>query len=147
MGLARRIDLSIQYENVDISTDISPYIESIGFCDNASGEADDFSLTLEDRKGLWQGDWYPEKGAKIDVDLVAINWTKDESQIKIPCGKMEIDEVESSGPPKKFQMKAVSVYCSGEIRETRTKGWEGVTLKQIATDIANNEAKVRAKSA
>jgi len=47
------------------------------FTDNASGASDDFQLGLYDREGLWQNAWYPQKGAKITVDLIARNWSGD----------------------------------------------------------------------
>lgn len=134
--LARRIDLFFRYENKDISADIAPFIESLSFTDNASGESDRFEMGLEDRAGLWENDWFPTKGAQMNADLIARNWRPGEDEIAYPLGKMEIDEFEFSGPPKKFKIKALSVYASGQIRETRSKGWENVTLKAILQEIA-----------
>jgi phage protein D len=134
--LARRIDLIFKYENKDISVDLAPYVESVEFTDNASGEADSFSLSLEDRGRRWQGDWFPEKGARIEAALLARNWREDNRDIEFPCGAMEIDEIELGGPPDKISIKALSVYCSGSIKEARSQGWENVTLKQVAEEIA-----------
>ena len=66
---ARRISAIIKYNNKDISVDISKYLKSISYTDNLSGEADDLQITLEDRDGLWQSTWMPEKGALLDVIL------------------------------------------------------------------------------
>lgn len=134
--LARRIDLSLQYDNKDISKDISRYVESIGCADNASGQSDDFQLNLEDRAGYWQGDWFPEKGARLTVDLIARNWRADADEIKYPCGQFEIDEIELSGKPDKIKIKALSVFVAGTLREARSKGWESITIKGIAEEIA-----------
>lgn len=133
---ARRIDLNLIYEKTDISKDISAHIESIEFTDNASGESDDFQLGLHDRGGLWQNSWYPQKGAKITANLIARNWMPDKPEIKYPCGQLEIDEIELKGPPDKIKIKALSVFVSGKIKETRSQGWESVTVKAIAQEIA-----------
>lgn len=135
--LAKRMDLFFTYENKDISAEIAPFIESLSFSDNASGESDSFEIGLEDRQGLWLFDWFPAKGAKINAALIAKNWRPGEKEIAYPLGKMEIDEFEFSGPPKKIKIKALSVYASGQIRETRSKGWENVTLKAIHQEMAN----------
>ena len=66
---ARRILTIIKYNNKDISADISKYLKSISYTDNLSGEADDLQITLEDKAGLWQSTWMPEKGALLDVML------------------------------------------------------------------------------
>ena len=105
------------------------------FTDNASGASDDFQLGLYDREGLWQNAWYPQKGAKITVDLIARNWSGT-AEIKYPCGQLEIDEIELTGKPDKIKVKALSVYVSGSLKETRSQGWESITIKAIAAEIA-----------
>lgn len=71
---ARRISAIIKYNNKDISADISKYLKSISYTDNLSGEADDLQITLEDKAGLWQSTWMPEKGALLDVMLQQKYW-------------------------------------------------------------------------
>lgn len=58
----RQVRALVLYDNRDISADLAPYLKSISYTDHLSGEADDLTLTLEDRAGLWQGAWMPEKG-------------------------------------------------------------------------------------
>lgn len=132
---ARRIDLQLIYEKTDITNDVSKYIETIEYTDNASGESDDFQLGLEDRAGLWQNAWYPEKGAKITANLITRNW-QGKTEIQFPCGQLEIDEITLSGPPDKIKLKALSVFVSGSIKEARSQGWESVTIEAIAKEIA-----------
>lgn len=71
---ARRISAIIKYNNKDISVDISKYLKSISYTDNLSGEADDLQITLEDKAGIWQSTWIPEKGALLDVMLQQKYW-------------------------------------------------------------------------
>lgn len=58
---ARRCLALVKYNGKDISTDLQQYLKSVSYTDNMSGEADDLQLTLEDRAGLWQAAWMPER--------------------------------------------------------------------------------------
>lgn len=74
IGQARRASAVISYNGKDISADIAPYLKSLSYRDNLSGEADDLQIVLEDRAGLWQSSWLPEKGASLDVTLKFSQW-------------------------------------------------------------------------
>ena len=63
---ARRCLVIIKYNDKDISADLQQYLKNVSYTDNMSGEADDLQLTLEDKAGLWQSSWMPEKIANID---------------------------------------------------------------------------------
>lgn len=139
MAQARRINAIIKYNNKDISTDINPYIKSISYRDVMSGQADDLQLTLEDRQGLWQSAWFPDKGATLDVSLVTSGWKSAEALLQtLKLGTFELDEIGSSGYPSEVQLKAVSVPFNNTLRgEEHTRSWEKAELKTIANDIAS----------
>ena len=136
---ARRISVIIKYNNKDISVDISKYLKSISYIDNLSGEADDLQITLEDKAGLWQSTWIPEKGALLDVMLQQKYWqTLSELPQSLRLGLFEIDEITSSGYPSEVQIKAVSVPDNNTLRGTeRSRSWEKAKLQVIANDIAS----------
>ena len=136
---ARRILTIIKYNNKDISADISKYLKSISYTDNLSGEADDLQITLEDKAGLWQSTWIPEKGALQDVMLQQKYWqTLSELPQSLRLGLFEIDEITSSGYPSEVQIKAVSVPDNNTLRGTeRSRSWEKAKLQVIANDIAS----------
>lgn len=135
---ARRISAIIKYNNKDISADISKYLKSISYTDNLSGEADDLQITLEDKAGLWQSKWMPEKGALLDVILQQKYWqTLSALPQSLRFGLFEIDEMTSSGYPSEIQIKAVSVPDNNTLRGTeRSRSWEKTKLQVIANDIA-----------
>lgn len=135
---ARRILTIIKYNNKDISADISKYMKSISYTDNLSGEADDLQITLEDRQGLWQSTWLPEKGALLDATLQQKDWqTLSALPQSLRLGLFEIDEMTSSGYPSEIQIKAVSVPDNNTLRGTeRSRSWEKTKLQVIANDIA-----------
>lgn len=136
--MARKVTAIIKYNNKDISADLQPYLKSISFTDNLSGTADDLQLTLEDRQGVWQSDWFPDKGAALDVALLTTAWNNlAEAEKSLRLGLFEIDEVTSSGYPSEVQIKAVSVPDNTTLRGVeRTRSWEKVELRRISGDIA-----------
>lgn len=133
---ARRCLVMVSYNGKDISADLQQYLKSVSYTDNMSGEADDLQLTLEDKAGLWQSAWMPEKGATLDVSVKLINWQSIGEQV-VRFGLFEIDEITSSGIPSEVQIKAISVPDNNNLRGVeRTRSWEKAELKSIANDIA-----------
>ena len=133
MTQARFTELSIIYENKDISRDIAPFLLSFTYNDNASDKADDIALSLEDRSKNWLNGWFPEKGDKITATIIV----HDKKVEVLPCGTFEVDSVDYSGPPSVINIKAVSTLISKPMRnEAHTKAWEKIHLSSIAGDIA-----------
>lgn len=56
-NLARRVEIRLEFEDVDISADINKYLLLMTYTDNEEDKTDDFQLTLDDREGIWLGDW------------------------------------------------------------------------------------------
>jgi phage protein D len=136
---ARRARLKLLYDNKDISADLVPYLLSFSYTDHASGKADDLQIRLEDRQGLWTGDWWPDKGATLKATLITEHWTEQDKTEELPLGMFEIDEIEGSSSPSTITIKALSVPESASLRgEEKTKSWEAVTLSKIAGEIATN---------
>lgn len=136
---ARRILTILKYNSTDISADISRHLKSISYTDNLSGEADDLQITLEDREGLWQSNWMPEKGALLDATLQHKHWQNLSALPQnLRLGLFEIDEITSSGYPSEAQIKAVSVPDNNSLRATaRSRSWEKTKMQVIANDIAS----------
>lgn len=136
--MPRQVRAQVLYDNKDISADLAPYMKSISYTDHLSGEADDLTLTLEDRAGLWQGAWMPEKGATLDVSLLRTSWNApDGLEETLPLGLFAVDEIESRGAPSEADIRATSVPENNELRGVeKTRSWEKAELKVIAGDIA-----------
>lgn len=134
---ARHTRVRITYDNKDISEDLAPFLDSFDFKDSADSVADDMSITLEDRKELWEGDWFPEKGAELKASLIFTNWNT-KGDVEIPLGIFEIDEIEISGLPHQVRIKAVSVPSNNELRGIKkNRAWEKIKLSDIAKEIAD----------
>ena len=134
--LPRQVIPLISYNGKEITEDIAPYLIGLSYTDNISGSADDISITLEDRKGIWISDWFPDRGATLDISIVTRNWGKPEIET-LPLGLFSIDTIEASSMPSKVELKAVSIPENNEIRGVdRTRSWEKAELKTIANDVA-----------
>jgi len=74
----------------------------------------------------------------LRVKLCAENWNNEEDYDELDCGAFEIDTVDSSGPPAKAAIKAVSIPVSSSLKcEEKTNTWEEATLQKIAQSIAD----------
>ena len=134
MTQARSSYVRLFYEGKNITRSISPFLINFTFTDNSGGKADDISLTLEDKDGLWASAWFPEKGDKIQASIIHI----DESRAKaLPCGLYEIDSIDYSAPPRTITIKGISTAISKNMRHERhNKNWENITLQAIAAELA-----------
>ncbi len=144
-ALSRRAWLTVTYtpkgssSGTDISDDLSQYLISMSYTDNIHGKADDLSLALEDRALLWQGDWFPETGALLDVTIHTYNWENlMDGEKTLALGQYEIDEIELTGMPSTVQIKAVSVPNDTKLRGVkRSRTWDEITVQKCANDIAS----------
>lgn len=122
--------VQVLYNNKNITTDISKHLLSISYTDKEEGESDEVEISLEDVDGLWRGQWYPEKGAKLNVVMgYELN--------TITCGDFEIDEIELAGPPDTITIKALAVGVTGKLRTKKSYAHESKTLRQIAQVVAS----------
>ena len=130
----RRTKINIVYDGVDISTDLAPYLLSFAYTDHEGAKADDLQLRLEDRSGLWRAGWYPQKGAILTA---AVTLTDGDQRSRLACGIFAIDEMGVSGPPSVVTIKALSsLTAKGFKREKKTRGWERINLRAIASQMA-----------
>ncbi len=134
----RKVTPLITYNGKDISEDLAPYLISVSYTDNLSGYADDLEITLEDREGLWASDWFPDRGATLDVTFQTMNWNSLQSGANsLHVGLFAIDSIDGRMPPSEISLKAVSVPDNTELRGVdRTRSWEKAELKTIANDVA-----------
>lgn len=134
MPEARKTEIKIIYKNKDISENIAPYLLNFTYNDNISGKADDISFSLEDRNELWANDWLPSKGDTVQCSIIL----HDDNLQSRPCGKYEVDEITYASPPRIITIKGISGAISKNMRdEKHSRAWENVSLKTIASDIAN----------
>lgn len=138
---ARRTIVRLIFEGVDISADINKHLLSLTYTDNEEDKTDDLQLSLDDREGVWLGNWLntpsASKGAEISAVIIQKNWDSTGKDRVLDCGVFEVDTVNGSGPPAKATIKAGSIPYSSTIRtQKKTKAWEKITLSALANEIA-----------
>ncbi len=137
MSRARRAELNISYEHVDISDNIADCLKSFTYNDVASGKSDSVSISVHDRERKWMGGWLPQKGDHISGTINFLDWVSDGDNWNIYCGEFEVDDVSINGPPAACSIGAVSIPRSEAFnQEEHTKNWEEVTVREVAEEIA-----------
>ncbi len=139
----RRAQLAVTWQTKDheakaIARDLAPHLKGLTYTDNLSGAVDDLSLELEDRDSLWSGDWRPKFGDKVVARLKYTDPWFGQKVGDLRLGTFAHDQISLAGPPRAAQLRCVSAPLATALRRRkRTRAWRGVTLKQIAQDIAD----------
>lgn len=120
----------VQYENKDITANITPTLIEVNYTDFMEGESDSVELVLEDVERRWQNAWYPQHGDQVSVQIGY------EDSPLLPCGEFEIDEVELDGPPDVVRIKALAAGVKRSVRTRNGRAYEDTTLADIAATIA-----------
>lgn len=125
-----------------VTQDILPDLLSFTYDDKETNEADEISLTLKDPTGKWASKWKPDGGEVVRA-YIASGTVDGKKGRELFCGKFFVDSLRTSGSPRVFEMRAVSIPLNTLIRRKMvTKAWEKKTLKGIAQEIAT-AAKVK----
>lgn len=135
--LTRHIGVEIFADGENVSADLSPYLKSITYTDNAGGESDTAEIELRDDERLFIGEWLPKRGLNVSITLYRENWTGDNQIDSLPLNNFELDEVTLSYPPSIARIKLNSISQSSGLRQRdESQSWEDVKLSQIARDVA-----------
>ncbi len=134
MSSSRRAYVQIQIKSEDITGSISGDVLSFSYTDNASDDADDISLQLQNRTKRWMYHWQPQEGATAKAKIITEQWSG-----KLNCGNFIIDDVSMSGWPLTADIKAIAMPVNEDFSETKkNKTWSEATIKEIASSIAGN---------
>lgn len=135
--MARTAGIKVSYKGSKLDKEISSQASSFSYTDNASGESDAINITIMNANKNWMDKWLPTKGDKITPSIVLTNWDKNGTTKTIGCGKFIIDDLSFSGRPLVFSLAGVSIPANEDFKTTKkTKTYENVTLKEIASKIA-----------
>jgi phage protein D len=130
---------SIVMNGTDFFQKLAPYFLNLSYTDNCDGErADDLQMQLADRDNRFISDWMPDKGAFIDVGIIAERWfAPNAAALRLDCGRFWLDEIEFELPQHTVSIKGSSIPTDGHIKAANeTRGWDKTTLQQIANQIA-----------
>lgn len=133
----RHAELALTYRGVDISGSIANDLQSFEYDENASGDADSLSISLDNRSLRWMNKWLPQGGDSIRAVLRAYDWNKPGEKRALDCGIMTVDDPEFSGPPDAVTLKALSTpAASGWNDELGDKTWESISMRQLGAYVA-----------
>lgn len=130
---------SITLNGKDYYQVLSPYFETLEYTDNCDGEkADDLQIDLADRDKRFISDWMPDKGAFLDVGIIAERWfALNGAAISLDCGRFWIDSINFQMPGNKVAISGTSIPITSHIKAgDETRGWESSSLRDIAQQIA-----------
>ena len=138
MSTARRTEIILNYEGVDITADVSRFITGFQYSDvTVSDEMDALAVNFENVAGLWSGGWFPERGAKLQAAIECHNWFKPGETLRRECGTFEIDDITDEGPPSTFTISALAVGITHPIRrQENSQPWENIPVRTILNEIA-----------
>lgn len=109
----RQAEVDLYYNGASVKMVMDEYITDISYTDPASGAADSLDISIHDRARQWITAWMPISGDTLSAKISLSGW------------------------PVTGTISAVSTPADGGFMATvRTQNWEGVTIKEIGTEIA-----------
>jgi hypothetical protein len=131
--------VSLFFNGKQVDKDLAPYLVSFKYNDGYSGQADDITIQLDDRERNWIKNWVPVTGGEIKAEIVTWHWDQQGEKKKLPCGMFYLKSFTYGGPPDVVTMEASALPGEGNTskQEKRSKSWENVKLKTIASEIAS----------
>ena len=135
----RRAAVEMRIQGRDVSLDLAPHLLSLSYVDKADDELDDLQFSLEDREGLWQGDWLPAHGDTVSVVIVARGF-RAAGEEELDCGEFEVDELTQESARDGgdvVTVKAVPAAAKSSLMlQRKTRAWADAPLSAVAADVA-----------
>ena len=127
MGVLLNPFVDLIYNGRNISSEIDQHTLAFDWTDNLHGKADEISVKLQDKNGLWRGPWHPQKG---DTVAAAIGYREGAF---IPCGEFTVDIPKAGGlrTGDFVNFKAVSAPHAKALRTQNSAEHEKKSLSQI----------------
>ncbi|HGY0940921.1 TPA: contractile injection system protein, VgrG/Pvc8 family [Vibrio cholerae] len=136
MGLDYRPDFSLSADGEDITAVIRKNLISLTLTDNAGSESDRLAVTVS----LPDSVATPKKGAVLRLGLGFNGELLDK-------GNYVVDEVTSSGPPRRVQIVANAAPMDnrkqpGSLQTQKTRSFDDVTLGDVVKTVASDHGLV-----
>ena len=126
----------IEINGKDATTELTAYVESVGYTDRVAGQSDEAEFTVNNADGRFTGenpaqDWRFAKGDKVDISL---GYGDDLTF----CGTFTVDQVEAHyNPSQTVTVKALAAGINSPLRTRKTVAHDGKSLRQIADAVAS----------
>lgn len=134
MEAVKQIEISLTYNNHDVTEDFSKYLQSVTYTDYEEEQSDELIFQLKDNDELFQNNWWLDKGSKLSFKA----GLKD-TQTQVNFGTFTTDEAEMtfSTTGDFLSIKALAATSNSPVRTSNTRYFENKTLVQIAKYFGN----------
>lgn len=134
---ARTATVDLTWNGAAVTSKITGQTTAVTYSDPASGEADSIDITVQDRDRKWVNAWMPTAGDTLTARIKLQNWAREGDSRSLYCGFFILDSFSFSGWPITGTISGVSTPADTAFQDTtRSKVWEKVTIKEVATEIA-----------
>lgn len=133
----RSSSIILKYKDKDATEIITDDMESFSWTDVASGEADTFSLQLNDQKLKWLKGYLPASSDYIKTWIKVTDWRWPKDRRKKFCGRFQVDGFTASGFPNIFSIEGISIPIHTNFNITqKNKTYKKTSVERILKDIA-----------
>ncbi|GHU42180.1 hypothetical protein FACS1894111_05660 [Clostridia bacterium] len=81
--LARRTEIAVKIDGVDISEDMNKYLLQMTYTDHEEDKTDDLQISLDDREGIWLTDWLGNKAEEVAAPVPVIVTVTSQRELKL----------------------------------------------------------------
>ena len=121
-------------DGAEISAKVDPYLLSLEYEDSFEGQTPDaITVKLEDTNRLFQGNFYPKKGAALRFEF-GFDTPDRKATFKSAIG-FKVNEISIEGPPDTVKWKALGQLPGKAMHSRISQAWENTSLKDIAASI------------
>lgn len=123
--------INIIWNKRNVTKILNEYILSLTYTDYLKGQSDELTLKLINPENLFNNDWYPQKGDKIQAQIGY------SGQKMLNCGTFSIDEPEFEFLREGdfVTIKSLGASINEKVREVNSRPFDNKTLVQIAREI------------
>lgn len=134
----RKTILKLEYNDTDISGDISGDVESFTYNDRGADSSDSISIKVNAVDDKWINSWLPDKEAVLHPTLCTKNWIVQGDSTPLDCGTLVVDDLSYSAGPCVLTIGAVARPNGTSFHEKNQEYvWKKTSIKRIAQTIAD----------
>lgn len=135
----RSASLILFYNGINATGDFSDKMEAFSYTDNASGDADTISLTVNNQSEQWLNGYMPEDGDYVEATIVVENWNREGDKKSLPCGKFDLDKFEASGFQETATIEGITIPVRTDFNVTlKNRQFSSTTVKTILSGICGS---------
>lgn len=135
----RSASLILFYNGINATGDFSAKTEVFSYTDNASGEADTLSVTVNNQSGQWLNGYMPEEGDYVEATIIVENWSSEGDKRSLSCGKFDLDDFRASGYPETAVIGGITIPVRTDFNVTlKNRHFSSTSTKAILSDLCGS---------